>query len=81
MSLTKEILVEYMVRHLGLRQEELSNDALLFSTGLLDSLSLLDLIAFIEKHAKIRISAAEINLDNLDSIERILSFVDQPTNA
>jgi len=81
MAVTRQALVEYMVGNLGLQEDALSDDTLLFSTGLLDSFSLVELITFIESNASIKVGATEVNLDNLDSIERILRFVEKRTTA
>lgn len=75
MAVTREGLVEYMARNFGLEAEELRDGALLFSTGLLDSFNLLDVVTFIETEAGIRMGALDVNLDNLDSIDRILAYV------
>jgi acyl carrier protein len=59
---------------MGLDTHEIDDETRLFSSGLLDSFSMVDLIFFIEENAKIRIKPTEVNLDNLDSIQRILNF-------
>jgi len=75
MVLTRESLLNYLSTELGLHTDEIDDDTLLFSSSLLDSFSMVDLIAFIEKEAAISISPTEVSLDNLDSVERILKFV------
>ena len=51
----------------------------LFSTGILDSLSLIDIVQEVESHFQIRVHWSELNLDNFDSIERIEHYVHTKT--
>lgn len=81
MPIGRDTLVEYMVEHFQVREEDLADGKLLFSSGLLDSFFLVDLVVFIEKEAGIRVGATEVTLDNMDSIERILGFVDKRATA
>lgn len=53
----------------------LDESSALFSSGIIDSFSLVALMAFIEDTSGIRISPSEVTTENLDSIERILNFV------
>lgn len=74
MSLRENIL-NYLHTELGINTSDIDDDTPLFSSSLLDSFSMVDLIAFIEKDAAISISPTEVSLDNLDSVGRILKFV------
>jgi acyl carrier protein len=75
MSLSREQLVSFMQDELRLDMSQLGSDTLLFSGGVLDSFSMVDLVMFLEKTGDFTMSATEVNLDNLDTIERILAFV------
>lgn len=75
MPLSRDTLVSYMKEKLGVDTDSLADDAQLFSNGTLDSFSMVELITFIENEASIRLAPTEVSLDNLDSIERILAFV------
>ena len=48
----------------------------LFSSGLLDSINLLEVVSLIEGHWSIRFSWTEVNLDNLDSLNKMASFIE-----
>lgn len=61
--------------------DEVRGDTLLFTDGLLDSFSMVDLILFIEESAGITVSPGEVTLENLDSIERIVRFVGERASA
>ena len=77
MSLTDDILRQWLMAEAGLRPEELSTDALLFSECRLDSLILLDLISFVEDRCGRRVAWQQVTLENFDSIARILAFVER----
>jgi acyl carrier protein len=42
---------------------------------------MVELVLFIEETCGIRMKPSEVNLDNLDSIERILAFVTMRSNG
>jgi len=68
-------LTEHFIAKYGLASGSFDATTPLFSSSLLDSFTMVDLIMFIEKSAGVRLSPADVTLDNLDSIERILAFV------
>jgi acyl carrier protein len=68
-------LFRYVTDRASISVSDLRLDTPLFSEGLLDSLVVLDLVALVEKESGITIAPSEINLDNLDTVERILAFV------
>ena len=76
MALDRETLRRYLHEQQGLECEEFDDDTLLFSSGLIDSFSMVDLIMFIEDTAGVRVHPADVTLDNFDSIDRILAFVE-----
>ena len=75
MALGPESLRTYLHDRMGLNLADLQDETPLFSSNLLDSFSMVDLIMFIEAEAGIRVQPANVTLDNFDSIARILSFV------
>jgi D-alanine--poly(phosphoribitol) ligase subunit 2 len=52
-------------------------DTSLFSSGMLDSIAMISLIAFVEQHAGIEVRADEVTLDNFDTPARIARFTGQ----
>jgi acyl carrier protein len=76
MALNRENLRRYLHEKQGLEPEDFEDDTLLFSSGLLDSFSMVDLIMFIENVAGLRVHPADVTLDHFDSIDRILAFVE-----
>jgi acyl carrier protein len=49
----------------------------LVDSGILDSVSVLRLLIFVEEHFAITISDEEVTPDNLGSIKRIAAFIDR----
>ena len=58
----------------GVDTADIEGDTELFSSGLIDSFALVTLMTFIETEGSFRINPAEVNLENLDTIDRILAF-------
>ena len=73
MALTDRQLMTYLKEAFNLK-EELDLESELFSTGALDSVSMLNLIAFVEETAGVEIRAEDVTLDNFDTAARILRF-------
>ena len=76
-SIEKEIknkIVE-IVAQLGGEARDLSNDELIPASGLIDSLGLLELVAWYEHYFSILVSQDDITIDNLGSIRLMADFV------
>jgi acyl carrier protein len=75
MSQFKQALKAHLSHELGLSPAEIADDTELFSSGLLDSLRVIDLIEFVERLSGARLPAAALRLEHFDSVERIERFV------
>ena len=53
----------------------LESDTPLISSGIMDSISTLKLVTYLEEEFEIRIQASEMNANNLDTLTEITSFV------
>lgn len=80
MTLAREELLEYFSR-LRVDVSEIEDDTPLFSSGTVDSFAIVELLLFLEPHVGRALGPEDINLDNLDSIGRILSFVERESAA
>ena len=58
------------------KRTSIGPDESLIGSGILDSLTLLELIAFVEKTFELEISEAEMTPENFQSISRIKEFVE-----
>jgi acyl carrier protein len=47
----------------------------LFSSGILDSVAMMNVIEFVEANSGIQVSPADVTLDNFDTVARITSYV------
>lgn len=75
MSLTSRDVIEFLRDALSV-DEPINVESELFSTGLLDSVAMLNLITFVEEKAKIEVRASDVTLDNFDTPQRIEAYVD-----
>ncbi|WP_199258426.1 acyl carrier protein [Paracoccus binzhouensis] len=75
MSLSKQALISYVQTELNLDQP-IDGDTELFSTGMLDSVSMVGLIGFVESKAGVHVQPGDVTLDNFDTIDAILAYVD-----
>ncbi len=74
MALTADGIREYLAAELGVDTAGVENDTALFSSNVLDSFSMVDLIVYVETAGGFRMKPSQVNLDNLDSIDRMLAF-------
>ena len=72
--MTRDGLIHYLKTKMGLDTDGVDDTTPLFSSGLLDSFSMVDMILFIEQQSGVRMAPMDVTLDNLDSIQRILDF-------
>lgn len=75
MGLSKELLLGFMQEKLGVDTTDLDEDTRLFSSGVIDSVGMVQLIVFVESEGNVKFSPDDITLDHLDSIGCILRFV------
>jgi acyl carrier protein len=65
----------------GESPEELTGDTPLITGGVLDSISTLKLVAFLEDHFGITVEAHEAGVENLDSVDLISRLVEEKKAA
>jgi acyl carrier protein len=72
----KEDIKEYIKNTIAKDENlELENDTLLISSRIIDSISTLKMVDYLEKKFKIEFQPHEVDTDNLDSIDLIAQFV------
>ncbi len=75
-----EIILEFIQNELiDDLDTELSVDMSLFQDRLLDSLNLVSLLNFLEKTFGIKINTSEVTLENVDSVQKMIDFVQKKT--
>ena len=61
----------------GRNDEELSNDDEFLKMGIIDSMGVLELVGFLEEEFKITLDDEELVPENLDSVNRIVAFLER----
>jgi acyl carrier protein len=56
---------------LGVHQTTIDDATPLVTGGLIDSIGMIGLVAFLEAHFKVELEPREVNAQNLDTLERI----------
>jgi acyl carrier protein len=64
-----------------INESEIKNDTLLLSHGIIDSISTMQIVSFIENEFKFEFKAYEVDKDNLDSISIMADFVQKKING
>jgi acyl carrier protein len=77
MTITREQLMTWLVEDFDLDPGELGDGTGLFSGGLLDSFSMLQLVSRIEAAAGVKVRPMDFTLENLDSVDRMLAFIER----
>jgi acyl carrier protein len=75
--LTGDSLIEFLEADLGVDVTDVGAETPLFSSQLVDSFALVNLMMFLERESGIRIAPADVNLDNMDTIGRMLRYVER----
>ena len=61
----------------GSQDAKLSDDDSFFETGIIDSTGMLELVSFVESEFGIKVADTELVPENLDSINRLVDFIDR----
>lgn len=77
MTLARDALTEFFRKKMGVDVSSLTDDSPLFSSGLVDSFGMVELITFLEAAAGIRIDAMDVAMENIDTLRSILAFVEE----
>jgi len=71
----EKLVVEFIKKRFLRQDRALGYEESLFANNVIDSFGMLELIAFIEKSFKIRISPSEVKIENFDTIGNILRLI------
>lgn len=75
MATIESQLTEFLAEELDLEEDELDPKASLFDSGLLDSVAVLSIVAFIEEEWDVEFDAQEVNLANFDTLGDMVRLV------
>ena len=73
----KETIKKFLCELRWLEPDEIDHDTTLISSGLIDSLDLIELVGFLEQNFSITISPGELVAENFESINKIEAFVNK----
>lgn len=73
MSLTAEDLIRFIRDELNV-EDEIAPETELFSTGILDSVAMMNIIGFVEEKAGIEVRPSDVTLENFDSVQRMVDY-------
>lgn len=75
----EQLIERYIVEEImfGNGQDKLEPEQSLISSGILDSVALLRLVAFIEEQARVKITDGEVIPDNFETLDNIKTFLEQ----
>lgn len=79
MTISAQDLTTFLSDELGVDTADIDESTSLFGSGIIDSFSLVSLIMLLEQKCEFKMNPLDVNLDNLDSIERILDYVQRLT--
>ena len=75
MGITAHSLLKFLEHDLAVDTADVREGTPLFSTGIVDSFGVISLITYLEIEGGICIDPVDVNLENMDSIEKILDFL------
>ena len=79
MEIATAALLKYLNDELAVDTANLDADSPLFSSGVIDSFSLVSLLTSIESQWGFRIPSTDVTLENFDTIGRITAYVSRMT--
>ncbi|MEX1363976.1 MAG: phosphopantetheine-binding protein [Nannocystaceae bacterium] len=79
MALTRQELRDFLATKTRADLSKVGDDDELFSSGVIDSFAMVDLLTFLEKYTKTRLGFEDIDMDNVDSVSGILRFAASKT--
>jgi len=77
----RQTLHTALITQFRVDRTRLDDNTGLFSTGLIDSLSVMDLVCFVEGAIGQAVPPTDITLENFDSIARIVAFAQTLTGT
>ena len=72
----RPVVRAFLVENFMLGNDSLDDAASLLESGVVDSTGIMELVAFLEVSFDIHVSDNDLTADNLDSVDRIVGFVE-----
>jgi acyl carrier protein len=77
----KERIRTYLIEHAATKCASIDDDESLLEAGVIDSVTMLDLVAHLEREYAIKIDEDEMTPENFDSLSAIVRFVTSKKSA
>ena len=74
MAIDRDKLREYLGNDLHVDLSEADDQSPLFTSGIVDSFAIVELMLFLETQLGTKLDPEDITLENLDTVEKILAF-------
>jgi acyl carrier protein len=75
MNEAEKKVAAFLRDHLMVDEDNLHPETLIFTDGIVDSFSLMEIIQFVEESEGVEVSDGDVTLENFDSISRIAAYV------
>jgi acyl carrier protein len=75
MPISEQSILQFLSKEFEIDPREIDGNTPLISSGVIDSLGVIDFVEFISKSAGIRVDASEVRLNNLDTLNLVQEFV------
>ncbi len=75
MPISEQSILQFLSREFDIDSKKVDGNTPLISSGIIDSLGVIDFVEFISKSAGIQVDASEVRLNNLDTMNLVLDFV------
>ncbi|TVZ41772.1 acyl carrier protein [Alteromonadaceae bacterium 2753L.S.0a.02] len=76
MSETKQRIKSFLSQETDVDLETVGDEEALFTSGLIDSYSLIELLSFLESELGFEVDFGELNVDDFDTIQALTNLVD-----
>jgi acyl carrier protein len=73
-AVTREELLKFLTKKTRADLSKLDDETELFSSGLIDSFAMIDLMTWLEKQTRKRVDPSEVGFENFDTVGRILAY-------
>ena len=76
MNETEKRIAAFLREQLLVDEDSIDPEELIFTSGIVDSFSLIEIIQFVEENEGVEVSQDDVTLDNFDSIRRIAAYLE-----
>jgi len=75
----RENLIEFLIENYHIDSDDFTKDTSLVTSGIIDSMGIIEVVEFLEKNHKVIIEDEDITTENFDSVTNIVNFINSKT--